>query len=104
MAERKNPTWQLRESDGTVVGASEGMMFKKATRLDMTLTNGGIVSLELWEREPGVVSLRALDGVLVLFPAASNEVRIRNRTLYESFHEAKEAAKTETKKPRKKKP
>lgn len=96
MTARKNPTWQLRESDGTVVGTSEGMMFKKTTRLDLTLTNGGIVSLELWEREPGVVSLRALDGALILHPEASNEVRIRSRTPFELYRAGQE-------KPRKKK-
>lgn len=53
-------------------------------RLEVTLSNGGRVSVELFERTPGVLSIRTHDGWMVIEPEASNTITIRNRTYIEA--------------------
>lgn len=55
-----------------------------AHRIVVTLSNDGKVSLELFERTPGTVSIRTHDGWMVLEPEASNTITIHNRTYIEA--------------------
>jgi hypothetical protein len=91
---RKKLRWKLRSSDGGVLMSNA---LHVAQDLEVTLSNGGVIRVELHERVPGYLSIRARDGQLVIRPEVSNAVSVRNDTDYEM---AQRADHTSTKKKR----
>lgn len=75
-------SWELQ--DGFMKPLQSSETVPEAHRLVVTLSNGGKVSIELYERTKGTISIRTHDGWMVIEPDASNTITIHNRTYVEA--------------------
>lgn len=75
--------WALRTAAGKDVVRRDDAT-NNVSYIDVITSTDGRISLELHERSPGVLQIRAHDGCLVVLPEASNTVDIRDRTYLEA--------------------
>lgn len=81
MANKKRTlAWSLRDPRGALVQSSDDT---QAHSLRIITSTGGRIDVELWERAPGEVTIRVLDGHMIVKPEASNTIVVKNRTYIE---------------------
>lgn len=78
-------SWSLRDARGECVQQSDKT---PAHSLRVITSTGGRIDVELWERSPGEITIRVLDGHMIVKPEASNTIVVRNRTYIEEAVEA----------------
>ena len=57
--------------------ASEG--YKEVDRIEIKTSTGNIIHVELFEREPGQIIIRAFTGNLYVLPRSANSVAIQSK-------------------------
>ncbi len=62
---------QVFDGDGKPIPMTGSLDFRLTIR-----TTRGDVQIELFEREPGLIAIRAKDGCLAVFPDATNSIKV----------------------------